>query len=385
MRRFITKDNVFVAVVLILSAYLLFSIDSTPPGEVFVTAKITQLEDNTELLSGWYKVGGQEITARIISGRFKGLDITAMNDLTGNLMLDRYVRVGDRAIFRLYLEKGNIQRAQLVDYDRQTRHIILFGIFAGLLILFARYTGIKALVSFVFTVLIMVKIGIPLIIKGHDPLFLCVAFALLFGTTTLLLVGGFSIRALSAIIGLFISILLTTCLTLIFGKEMHLSTAVSEKAIALFYSGHSHLDMERIFWGALIFGASGAMVDIAIAVATTIKEVVTVNPAIGARRLIRSGFEVGRATLGTMITTLLLAYVGCSLFLFLVFTANATHLARIINFNLISAEILRILAGSMGMVMIAPITAVVAGLLYHRFYGQTGESRMISKAEDSRV
>ena len=385
MRNFITKDNVFVAIVFFISAYLFFYIDSTPPGEIFVTAKITQLEDNTDLVSGWYKAGGQDITASIISGQFKGQNITVMNELTGNLMLDRYVRVGDRAIFRLFLEEGNIQRVQLVDYDRQSRHFILFGIFAGLLILFARYTGAKALVSFVFTMLIMLKMGIPLIIKGYDPLFLCVAFALLFGVTTLLLVGGFSIRALSAIIGLFISLVLTVSLTLIFGKEMHLSTAVSEKAITLFYSGYSHLNMEKIFWGALIFGASGAMVDIAIAVATTVKEVVLVNPTLGVKKLIRSGFEVGRATLCTMITTLLLAYVGCSLFLFLVFSAKATHFERIINFSFISAEILRTLAGSIGMVMIAPITAVIAGLLYHRLHGHSEESRMMPNTEDSRT
>ncbi len=124
-----------------------------------------------------------------------------------------------------------------------------------------------------------------------------------------------------------------------------------------------------MFWGAVILGASGAMVDVAIAVSTAVEQVIKANPELGAVRLIRSGFEVGRAALGTMVTTLLLAYTGSGLFLFLVFRAKETHISLIINHNFVSAEIFRTLVGSIGMVMVAPISAVVAGLLYHRFHG----------------
>ncbi len=376
MRKVLTKDTLFVTLVLVISGYLYVSMDKKSPHEPTVTARILSLEDNTDLMSGWYKVGGQEITARILSGPFRGHDITALNSLKGNLMLDRFVRKGDRALFTLHLENGAIQRATLVDYDRQSWHVGLFALFAGLLILFARSTGAKALVSFFFTALVMVRVGIPLLLKGHDPLFVCLAFALIFGTITLLLVGGFSIRSLSAISGLVASIFVSAGLTVVVGKGIRLSTAVSDKAIMLFHSGYSHLDIEKIFWGAVIIGASGAMVDIAIAVATAVREVSKANPALSTRRLIQSGFEVGRATLGTMVTTLLLAYVGCSIFLFLVFTAKTTHFVRIINFNFVSAEILRTVAGSIGMVMIAPITAVIAGFLYHRFHGVTEEDSL---------
>jgi len=111
--------------------------------------------------------------------------------------------------------------------------------------------------------------------------------------------------------------------------------------------------------------ASGALTDMAISVATAVSEVNKANPQLGLHRLIRSGFEVGRAALGTMITTLLLAYTGCSLFLLLVFAAEETHIERILNFNFVSAEILRTLAGNIGMVLVAPVTALVASILFH--------------------
>jgi uncharacterized membrane protein len=115
----------------------------------------------------------------------------------------------------------------------------------------------------------------------------------------------------------------------------------------------------------MVLGASGAMVDVAISVATSVKEVALANPMFSIRRLILAGFEVGQAELGTMTTTLLLAYMSVNIFLIMLFTANKTPFTNFLNISVVSHEILRIIAGSIGMVIVAPITAIVAGLLYH--------------------
>jgi uncharacterized membrane protein len=367
IQKLMTKDNILIVLVLVVSAVLFLQMNLSASGVKTVAARVTQIDDDSDMISGWLKVGSQKIKARILSSPFRGNEIIVRNSLIGDMMLDRYVRVGDRAIFTLSLEDKKIKDAKLVDYDRQTWHLGLFMIFAGFLIFFARYTGIKAFISFIFTTIVLVAVGIPSILAGNEPITICMTLAILFGVTTLLLVGGFSLRTLAAIVGFFISLLLSAGLAVLAGKGLRLGTAVSDTANTLFYSGHSQLDISGIFFGAVILGASGAMIDIAISVATSVREVARANPALGPKRLILSGFEVGRAALGTMTTTLLLAYVGCSLFLFLIFAAKTTHFVRIINFNLVSAEILRTLVGSIGMVLIAPITAGVAGLLYYRF------------------
>jgi len=368
IKKLMTKDTMLIAAVLIVSALLFFQMNpSSVPGQKTVAVRVIHIDDDSDMISGWLKVGGQEITARILSGPFRGREITVQNSLIGDMIFDRYVKVGKRAIFTLSLKDNEITDAKLVDYDRQIWHFSLFAVFAGFLIFFARYTGIKAVISFIFTTIVFVAVGIPSILAGNNPIAICMMLAALFGVTTLLLVGGFSLRTLAAIVGFFVSLLLSGVLAIIAGKGLRLGTAVSDIANTLFYSGHSQLDISGIFFGAVILGASGAMIDIAIGVATSVREVARANPALGAKRLIFSGFEVGRAALGTMTTTLLLAYVGCSLFLFLVFAAKTTHFARIINFNFVSAEILRTLIGSIGMVLIVPITAVVAGFLYRKF------------------
>ncbi|MBW1710401.1 MAG: YibE/F family protein [Deltaproteobacteria bacterium] len=367
--RFFNKDTIFVALVLLVSAGLFMSGDPREPGEVTVLARIVNIVDNTETKGAYLKVGGQEVTARILKGPYKGQSISTDNGLVGNLMLDRFVEVGDRAVFILNVEEGRIIDAELVDYDRQSWHLAVFILFAVLLILFARYTGVRAFASFIFTVSVIVRLLIPAILKGYDPLLLCVFMAILVASVTLLLVGGFSIRTTAAIISVTFSMVLTALLVVMGGKGIRLDGMTCEHSLILLFSGYPYLNLDRVFWGAVILGASGAMVDVAIAVSTAVEQVVKANPGLGMVRLIRSGFEVGRAALGTMVTTLLLAYAGSGLFLFLVFNARETHLARILNYNFVSAEIFRTLAGSIGMVMVAPISAVIAGVLYHRIHG----------------
>ena len=366
---FLNRDNIFSIIILAISIGLFFFIgENKTIGSTPATARVVQISDTTNLI-GSIRLGAQEVTARILSGPYKGQEITMTNNLIGHVLTDRYFKEGDRALLMLDIENSKIRRAKVVDFDRQSQHLAMFAIFTGLLIIFARQIGLRAFVSFIFTVVVLIKLLFPAILQGYDPLFMCSIFALLFGLMTLVLVGGFNIRALSAMIGFTIGIILTAILTIIAGKEMYLRGIACDWAVFLLQSGYPGLDLTGILLGSIILGASGAMIDVAISVATAVREVAKANPALRLWQLIQSGFEVGRTELGTMTTTLLLAYMGVNIFLIILFAAQNTPIAGFLNISMVSHEILRALAGSIGMVMIAPITAVIAGLLYHKAYG----------------
>jgi len=370
----LNKDLALIIMVLTFSlALFLFPDKKTSRGSVPVMAVVIQVEDHTKQI-GVIRLGEQKVKAKILRGRLKGRQIMVTNKMIGHLMMDRPVAVGDRALFMLDLEGDTIKGAKLVDYDRQTWHLIMFIIFAGGLILFARVTGLKAFVSFIFAVAVLIKILLPAILKGYDPLIVCVSVAVLLASVTLLLIGGFRLRTLAAVIGVTVGMLLSTILTVLAGQAMHVHGITIDFAVKLLFSGYSHLNLDRIFWGAVILSISGALLDIAISSATTVAEVVKANPSLSLRKLINSGFAVGQAELGTMVSTLLLAYTGYSLFLVLALSTTGISLARFLNLSVVSAIILRVLAGSIGMVMVAPITAITAGLLYHRFHGKIVET-----------
>ena len=132
----------------------------------------------------------------------------------------------------------------------------------------------------------------------------------------------------------------------------------------LLYSGFAHLDLTRIFLGGIFLASSGAVMDLAMDVASAMREIVEKKPDITRKALIMSGFTVGRAVVGTMTTTLLLAYTGSYTSLLLVFVAQGIPLANILNMQYVSAEILHTLVGSFGLVTVAPFTALASGFLF---------------------
>ena len=132
---------------------------------------------------------------------------------------------------------------------------------------------------------------------------------------------------------------------------------------ALLYSGYSSLDLADIFMGAVILASSGALMDLAMDIAAGVDEVARHNPTLPPRALFLSGLRIGRSVVGTMTTTLLLAYSGGYLTLLMVFAAQGTPPSVFLNSTLVSAEMVKTLVGSFGLVLVAPFTAFAAAML----------------------
>lgn len=148
---------------------------------------------------------------------------------------------------------------------------------------------------------------------------------------------------------------------------------------SLLYSGYAHLNLTQIFMAAIFIGSSGAMMDLSVDITSAIDEVVRNRPDIRVRDAIQSGMNVGRAAMGTMTTTLLLAYSGGFIALLMVFTAQGTPIEVLLNYKFVSAELLHTLIGSFGLVTVAPFTAICSGILLTRRAGQNlSNSRMLS-------
>jgi len=134
-------------------------------------------------------------------------------------------------------------------------------------------------------------------------------------------------------------------------------------AETLLYAGYGHLDLTRIFMAGVFLASSGAVMDLAMDVAASMGEVVGKKPGISRSEAVWSGIRVGRAVVGTMTTTLLLAYSGGYVTLLMAFMAQGIPLGSTFNFIYVAAEVLKTLVGSFGLVTVAPFTAVVGGLL----------------------
>lgn len=156
-----------------------------------------------------------------------------------------------------------------------------------------------------------------------------------------------------------------TCgLAVWFVHLFRLHGAVRPFAETLLYSGYYNLNLTDMFIASIFIASSGAIMDVAMDIAASMDEIKNNHPQIGLLEHIQSGLRVGRAVIGTMTTTLLLAYSSSHIAMFLLFIAKGLPSSNILNAPFVAAEVLNILVGSFGLITVAPFTAAVAGLLY---------------------
>ena len=362
---------VFVAVVSLISLILIFlPTGFENPSLIKSTLRqkaLVKRVDNSDLKKlGLVTVGTQDLTIELLSGHFKGDIIPASNVLMGQMSLDKIFKEGDHvlAVIKLNEEGNKVISANARDIYRINYELILFVLFAAFLIAFAGWTGLKALLSFVFTALVMWKILIPCFLKGVAPIPL--SFLVVSATTTviILLISGFTRKGVVALSGSITGIAITTILALVFGYYFHIPGTVQDFSEMLLYAGFGHLKLTDIFISGIFISAAGAVMDVAMDIAASQNEIKEKKPAIHRKELILSGFRVAYPVIGTMTTTLLFAYSGSFLFTFMVFMAKGTPMINIFNINYIAAEVLHTMVGSFGLVLVAPATAIIGGYVY---------------------
>lgn len=364
------KDIAFIIAFILASAVLLL----IPTGferaiyvnAVGAKAEVLSTDDRGIIQTGLFRTGDQRCHVRVLSGEHKGLEMDGINLLSGSLKEDKVFVPGDTAWVLIERDTdGNPIFINLIDYYRIGTEWILVIAFALILIAFAGIRGIRMILSFVFAFFAIWKMLIPAVLKGASPFLMCTLTLIFLTLVTLPMVSGVNRRSLAAICGALLSMLITLLLSLFMTRILRIHGSVLESSEALLYSGFMTLDLTSLFAGVVCLSAGGAIMDLSIDVSAAMWEVKEHSPLIGAKALFASAMEVGRAGVGTQITTLLLAYMGSYLTLMMVYMAQATPIPNIFTSKSIAAEILQTLVGAMGIVMVTPLTALM-GMLFFR-------------------
>lgn len=329
-------------------------------------ATILATDESAVISSGLIQSGEQTCTIRLEGGRFEGRETQGINILSGSLETDKIFTPGEPALVVVSYQEDQILSVTMIDHYRIDKEILLALAFALLLILLAGRKGFQAILSFGITVMAIWKIIVPCCLKGDNPIGITLAVLLLLTAMIFLLVYGFDRRCLSASLGTLLGILTTCLLAVTLTDVFQIHGTVMSYSETLLYSGFENLNLTRIFMSSIFLGASGALMDLAVDITSSIHEVVQKKPGISWREASMSGIRVGQAAMGTMTTTLLFAYSGGYLALLMVFMAQGTPVDNILNYKYISAEILDTIVGSIGLVTVAPFTAVAGGFLLTR-------------------
>lgn len=325
-------------------------------------AKVLETDDSAIIDTGLVRSGEQRCKLEIISGKFKGEQTEGVNMLNGSLEEDKMFYPGDTAQVVVSYDGDEILMVTMIDHNRIPMELVMGAIFIIFLILFAGRTGIRAVLSFLLTILALWKILVPSYLKGYNPIWMGLIFTLILSLLIIALVYGFDRRCASAVSGTFLGVLVTCVMGAVFTDLFKIHGAVMSSSESLLYAGYQDLNLTRIFMASIFIGASGAIMDLSVDITSAVYEVVEKRPDIGWKEAVKSGMNVGRAAMGTMTTTLLLAYSGGYIALLMVFMAQGTPLINILNYKHVAAEMIHTVIGSFGLVTVAPFTALCAGV-----------------------
>ena len=190
-------------------------------------ARVLAVDDSTIVDTGLVRSGEQRCTLELLGGRFQGRTATGINMLNGSLEQDKLFAPGDKAMVVVSYQGDEILSVTMTDHYRIGKEALLAAVFAVFLILFAGRTGLRAIVSFVLTVLMLWKVLVPLYLKGWNPILVGLAVTLALTLLIIALVYGFERRCAAAVSGAFLGILVTCVLGIVFtdpdlyGGDLH--------------------------------------------------------------------------------------------------------------------------------------------------------------------
>lgn len=339
-----------------------------------VKAEVISVDNSTVINTGLVQSGEQACEVTLLGGNHKGETYWAANKLTGSLEQDKIYEEGDKALVLVSFNDDEVSSVSMIDHYRLNLEILLLAAFFLFLILFARGTGLRAILSFILSVLAIWKVLVPCCLKGMDPILVGGAITALLTIMIIALVFGFDRRCLAAVTGALSGLLLTCILGIICTSSFKIQGAVMSFSETLLYSGYENLNLTRIFMASIFVGSSGAMMDLTVDITAAVNEVVQKRPDLSRWEAAVSGMHVGQAAMGTMTTTLLLAYSGGYIALLMVFMAQGTPIINILNYKYVTSEIIHTLVGSFGLVLAAPLTALASGWILAGRAGNVSET-----------
>lgn len=332
-------------------------------GRTFEKAVVTEItKDN--LNEDGTRAGNQEVILRINSGELKGQEVEATSP--DGMLFGATCEVGMKVIAIVSISDGN----NLVTVYSQDRSMAIYGFAAFFVLcvcLVGGWKGFKSILSLAFTGVTILFILFPLMYRGYSPILMSVIICTIATIFSMMMIGGLSTKTAAATIGTVFGVIASAVAAMVFGHFAGISGYnVSDIENLIYVQQITSIKVGELLFSGIIISALGAVTDVGVSVASTIQEIHQTDPNLGKRKLFLSGIHVGRDMMGTMVDTLILAYVGTALSTLVTNYAYDLSYNQLINSNNIGIEIMQSLAGSLGIVLAVPITALVAVELIYR-------------------
>ncbi len=298
----------------------------------------------------------QTIRVRILEGEEQGKEVTVEND---------YLNLKKGEVFYLLHSVGAYDGKDaysVFDAYRLPALVFFVGLFVVCVVIFGGIQGVRGLVSLAGGFLLIIYVLLPGILHGWPPVVVSIGVASLVIILGSYVTHGFNRTTTAAVLGMLATILITGILAWAGVHFARLGGYASEETTYLNFNTRGAIDFAGLLLGGIIIGLLGILYDAAISQAIAVEELVRAGPHLHARVIYRRALRIGREHIGALVNTLAIAYTGAALPLILLFYNYHAGFASTINREIFATEIIRIIVGSIGLVLAVPITTLIAGV-----------------------
>jgi len=326
-------------------------------------ARITSTNEeyiDTKILAYGYKDDyyKQDLELIILNGSHKGETINIENEYYKSETFSQKYNTNDEVFVYLNFKDNEIYNAYLDGYKRDKYIVILVISFILIIVLIGKLKGLLSIFSLIINIVLFCCLAF-INTKGISLVLLSYIGAILFSSICLTLVSGFNKKTLSAIISCFISVTITSLIALLAIKLTDYSGVRIEQMELL------TRPFDQVLISEIILGGLGAIMDVSISISSLIDELIHKNKRITIKSLKKSGFNLGKDIIGTMINVLFFTYVCSAIPNLIIYFRNGIELKHLLH-EYISLELTRALTGAIGITLATPIAIYITLLIYKR-------------------
>jgi len=309
------------------------------------------------VVQGRYR-GTQKLRVKILEGKYKNTEFEVYNTLSS--LHSNFAYKGLKAVFTLR-ESGGQTAVWLYNLKRDTHVFVLLGLFFAALIILGRGQGLKSALGLLFTCVVIVTVLIPALFAGFPPVPVSIGLVSIMTIVSFILIGGFTRKTYTAIAGTVSGITIAGIISAIVSYSAQLSGVNMEGGEQLLNLAPDYnLKLDGLLFTSILIASLGAVMDVSMSIASSMQEILAVNPRLSKKELFKSGLTVGKDITGTMSNTLILAFAGASLPLVMMIWGYGMSFKQFINIPRIVIEIMHGISGSIGIIAAVPCTALVA-------------------------
>lgn len=320
------------------------------------------LSDSTEAddaADGAYR-GDQLMLVEITSGRYEGETMQVYNYV--GPLYGAPLKVGDSAVLIVSTYADGSHTATVYEFNRLLALAAIIALFVIATVLVGGKTGAKSLVGLVITLICIFLILLPMLMKGFPTLLTVFLICAYVAVVSFTILGGVSRKTLCASLATICGI----AVALLFGLAAQalaridgLRLADVEPLLQLRQTG-TPIGLRYLLVGGIVISALGAVMDVAMSIASAISEIHSVNPALSTKELFRSGMNIGRDMVGTMTNTLILAFLGSSFVIVIYLYSIGLQPYQLLSSSYFAIEVISGISSSIGVIISVPLTALIS-------------------------